>query len=177
MNKNLSLLVCIVMALSLSACNSTDVGSGQTASARLEPRSDSNARGLVSFVWQGNDIWVTGSFSGLTPDVEQGFHIHEKGDCSASDASSAGGHFNPDGKSHGAPNSLSSHAGDMPNIKADSNGNAVYSVRLKGFTINKDANGIVGRSVVIHRDADDYKTQPAGNSGARIACGVIEQNY
>ena len=100
--------------------------------------------------------------------------MHEKGDCSAPDATSAGGHFNPDTKAHGMPNSDMSHAGDMPNIKSDANGNATYSAKLSGFSVDNSATGILGRSVVVHRDPDDYKSQPAGNSGPRIACGLIK---
>lgn len=72
------------------------------------------------------------------------------------------------------PASGSSHAGDMPNIKADSNGNAIYSAKLTGFSLNNSASGILGRAIVVHRDPDDYKSQPAGNSGPRIACGLIK---
>jgi Cu-Zn family superoxide dismutase len=87
---------------------------------------------------------------------------------------SAGGHFNPETKSHGMPNSGMSHAGDLPNIKSDANGNATYTAKLHGFAVNTGPTGIVGRSVVVHRDPDDYKSQPAGNSGPRIACGLIK---
>ena len=95
-------------------------------------------------------------------------------DCSAPDATSAGGHFNPDTKAHGMPGSGSNHAGDMPNIKSDANGNAVYSTKISGFAVNSGPTGILGKSVVVHRDPDDYKSQPAGNSGPRIACGLIK---
>jgi len=89
---------------------------------------------------------------------------------------SAAGHFNPDGKAHGSPGSAHSHAGDLPNLKADANGNANYSAKVTGLTVNTGPAGIVGRSVVIHRDPDDYKSQPAGNSGPRLACGLIRSS-
>jgi len=158
----------------LAACQSMEKGTGQKASATLDSRSGSNTKGQVNFTWQGNNVLVTGTFSGLKPNAEHGFHVHEKGDCSAPDATSAGGHFNPDTKSHGMPGSGSNHAGDMPNIKADASGNAVYTAKLSGFAVNNGPNGILGRSVVVHRDPDDYKSQPAGNSGPRVACGLIK---
>jgi Cu-Zn family superoxide dismutase len=173
MIKKIPLLIGVASILSLIACQSLERGSGQKASATLDSRSGSNAKGTVNFVWQGNDVLITGNFSGLKPNAEQGFHVHEKGDCSAPDATSAGGHFNPDAKSHGMPGSGSNHAGDMPNIKSDASGNAVYSAKLSGFSVSNGSTGILGRSVVLHRDPDDYKSQPAGNSGPRIACGLI----
>ena len=174
MIKKVSLLIGAASILSLAACQSMEHGSGQKASATLDSRSGSSAKGTVNFVWQGHDVLVAGNFSGLKPNAEQGFHVHEKGDCSAPDATSAAGHFNPDTKDHGMPNSGMSHAGDMPNIKSDANGNATYSAKLHGFSVNTGPTGIVGRSVVVHRDPDDYKSQPAGNSGPRIACGLIK---
>ncbi|MEY2797479.1 MAG: hypothetical protein RLZZ119_960 [Pseudomonadota bacterium] len=117
-----------------------------------------------------------GNFLAVFVQCKHGFHIHEKGDCSAPDAMSAAGHFNPDGKPHGSPGGSHSHAGDLPNLKADANGNANYSAKVHGITVNTGPAGIVGRSVVIHRDPDDYKSQPAGNSGPRIACGLIRSS-
>jgi superoxide dismutase, Cu-Zn family len=174
MIRNGSLSIGALSVLLLTACQSMEHGTGQKASATLDSRSGSTAKGTVNFVWQGHDVLVTGNFSGLKPNSEQGFHVHEKGDCSAPDATSAGGHFNPDIKSHGMPGSGLNHAGDMPNIKSDANGNASYSANLSGFAVNNGPNGILGRSVVVHRDPDDYKSQPAGNSGPRIACGLIK---
>lgn len=163
----------LITAGVLVGCQAMEQGSGQKASANLESRSGSKTTGEVAFVSQGKDVLVTGKFTGLKPNSEHGFHVHEKGDCSSADATSAGGHFNPDGKAHGMPGSSAHHAGDMPNIKADGAGNASYSAKLNGFAVNTGSNGIVGKSVVIHRDPDDYKSQPAGNSGPRIACGLI----
>ena len=160
--------------LALVACQSMERGTGQKASATLDSKSGSTAKGEVSFLWQGDDVLINGKFSGLKPNAEQGFHVHEKGDCSAPDATSAGGHFNPETKAHGMPNSGMNHAGDLPNIKSDASGNATYSAKLHGFAVNTGPTGIVGRSVVVHRDPDDYKSQPAGNSGPRIACGLIK---
>ena len=172
--KQISIALSAVGILSLVACQSMEQGTGQKASANLDSRSGSQAKGEVMFTWQGDDVLINAKFSGLKPNSEQGFHVHEKGDCSAPDATSAGGHFNPETKSHGMPNSGMNHAGDLPNIKSDANGNATYTAKLHGFSVNTGPTGIVGRSVVVHRDPDDYKSQPAGNSGPRIACGLIK---
>ena len=156
----------------LGACASFP--SGPSASATLMARSGSSVAGTVSFVEKGSKIVVTADVSGLKPGAEHGFHVHEKGDCSAADATSAGGHFNPGGQPHGNHASGPHHAGDLPNLKADSAGRAKASFEVEGLAVSATAaNGIVGRSVVIHRDPDDYKSQPAGNSGPRIACGTI----
>jgi superoxide dismutase, Cu-Zn family len=157
--KRISLLLGLAAIIPLVGCQSGHYGSGQKASATLESRSGSSTKGTINFVSQGHDVLVTGTISGLRPD-----------------ATSAGGHFNPDGKAHGMPGHGhgAHHAGDMPNIKTDANGNAVYSAKVSGLTLDTGKHGIVGKSVVIHRDPDDYKSQPAGNSGPRIACGLIK---
>ena len=172
--KHCLLILSMTGLFSLLACQSMEQGTGQKASASLEPKSGSQAKGEVTFTWQGHDVLINGKFSGLKPNSEQGFHVHEKGDCSAPDATSAGGHFNPETKMHGMPDSGMNHAGDLPNIQSDANGNATYSAKLHGFAVNTGPTGIVGRAVVVHRDPDDYKSQPAGNSGPRIACGLIK---
>jgi Cu-Zn family superoxide dismutase len=105
-----------------------------------------------------------------------GFHIHEKGDCSSRDGMSAGGHFNPTAKPHGNPGVPDHHTGDMPMLVADASGNASLSMELGGMTIGSGATDIVGRALIVHKDPDDYTTQPTGNSGARVACGVIAKN-
>ena len=143
-----------------------------TASATLEARSGSSVSGIVSFSARGDKVFVDARVSGLTPG-EHGFHVHEVGDCSAADATSAKGHFNPAGKPHGHHGGAERHAGDMPNLRADAAGNASYAGELSQLSLGNDANGIIGRSVVIHADPDDFKSQPAGNSGKRVACGVI----
>lgn len=143
-----------------------------TAQARVDARSGSQTSGTVTFTPQGDLIVIEAKVSGLTPGPH-GFHVHEAGDCSAADASSAKGHFNPAGKPHGHYGQPERHAGDLPNLVADANGAATYRAEVRGLELNGGPKGILGRSVVIHADADDYRSQPAGNSGKRIACGVI----
>jgi len=119
----------------------------------------------------GNEVQVVADIQNLTPG-KHGFHIHEKGDCSAADASSAGGHFNPTHQHHGGPMTAEHHTGDLGNIEADASGKA--HLDWKGKMQMSGADSIIGKSVVVHEKEDDLKSDPAGNSGARIACGVIE---
>ncbi len=142
------------------------------AVAAVEPTKGNQARGTVRFMQEDDAVVVVASLSGFAPGSEHGFHMHEKGDCSAPDAASAGGHFNPDGSPHG-PQSGPHHAGDMPAIKADANGVVDASFVLHGVTVSAGPHSIVGKALIVHKDADDYTTQPTGNSGARAGCGVI----
>ena len=168
-------LVCLAsLTALLGACASMDT-SGPRADATLEARSGSKVSGTVSFKAAGQKIRVEARVAGLTPG-EHGFHVHEAGDCSAADASSAKGHFNPAGRSHGHHGGSERHAGDMPNLVADASGNATLSAELDMMSLTEGPAGILKRSVVIHADPDDYKSQPAGNSGKRVACGVISSS-
>ena len=122
----------------------------------------------------GDGVHLRGTVGGLAPNSQHGIHVHEKGDCSAVDASSAGGHFNPGASTHGRAGSGPHHAGDMDNLVADHEGVAQINIHLHGVTLGGGAaNDIAGRALVVHATADDYTSQPAGNSGARVACGVI----
>jgi superoxide dismutase, Cu-Zn family len=155
----------------LSACAGSGAY-GPSAEAVLKPTAGNNVAGTVNFRSEGSAVVVTARVSGLTPGAH-GFHIHEKGDCSAPDATSAGGHFNPTGKAHGHPGHGDHHAGDMPQLVADASGNASLTATLSTVSIGGGAADIVGRGVIVHAAPDDFKTQPTGNSGARVACGVI----
>ena len=140
------------------------------ASATLEPKSNSKVTGTVTFTKVGDDVQVVADIQNLTPG-KHGFHIHDKGDCSAPDAASAGPHFNPTMKHHGGPMTLDHHEGDLGNITADASGKAHLDWKGKLSLIGKDS--IIGKSVVVHEKEDDLKTDPSGNSGARVACGAI----
>jgi len=154
---------------------------GKVAIAKIGPSkaattmpSNNDVTGTVTFTEMGDKVQVTAHIMGLAPNTEHGFHIHANGDLSAPDLSSAGGHFNPDGHQHGAPGAMS-HAGDMGNIKSDAMGMAMVNITIEGVSIGTGAkNDIVGKSVIIHGMPDDLKSQPAGNSGPRVAGGVIE---
>jgi len=143
------------------------------ASVQLSPTQGHNASGTLSLAAEGDSVRLTGTLQGLSPNGEFGFHIHEKGDCSAPDASSAGAHFNPANAQHGNPQGDTHHAGDMLNAKSDAQGAAMVDAVASGVSLDGQPNGVRGKAVVLHEKADDYSSQPAGNSGARIACGVI----
>ncbi len=133
----------------------------------------SGVTGEVTFADSGNGLIIEAKISGLTPG-SHGFHLHEVGDCSG-DGSAAGPHFNPSGASHGGPDGTAAHAGDFGNLLADASGNAIISMQSRHITLDDGPNGIIGRSVIIHESADDLTSQPSGNSGARIACGLVER--
>jgi superoxide dismutase, Cu-Zn family len=127
--------------------------------------------GMIMFSNTVEGVQVTAKVSGLTPG-KHGFHIHEFGDCSAADGTSAGGHFNPDGHDHGSLTAPMRHAGDLGNLEADADGNASVTFIDKGLKLS-GPHSIIGHSVIIHANEDDYTTQPTGNAGPRVACGVI----
>jgi Cu-Zn family superoxide dismutase len=145
---------------------------GARATAKLEPTRGNRAAGTVTFVERMGKVAVIAEVTGLAPNQEHGFHVHEKGDCSSGDGMSAGGHFNPDGKPHG-PQTAPHHAGDMPSLLADASGVARASFVLDDVTVAAGPKSVVGRGLIVHKDPDDFKTQPTGNAGARLACAVI----
>jgi Cu-Zn family superoxide dismutase len=147
---------------------------GPSATAKLEPTRGSATSGLAMFHAMGDKLMLHVRVEGLKPGQEHGFHIHEKGDCSSGDGMSTGGHFNPLGKPHAAHDAAERHAGDLPSLKADANGRVDAHLSLSGLTIGSGPTDIVGRGLIVHAQPDDFKTQPTGNSGARIACGVIQ---
>lgn len=131
--------------------------------------------GTVEFKETDDGVEVTANVEGLKKGTH-GFHIHEKGDCSAPDAKSAGGHFNPSNHKHGGPEADERHEGDLGNITAGKDGKATATMTVKGITLKDGDNSIVGKGFIIHDKADDFKTQPTGNAGDRVACGVITLN-
>ncbi len=144
----------------------------QNISVNMQPTQGNTAKGTLTVMPMGSGIHFRGTLSGLAPG-KHGFHIHETGDCSAPDAASAGGHFNPDNKPHGAPDAPEHHAGDLGNITADASGNATVDMHVNGLTLASGANSVIGKALIVHAAPDDLKTQPTGNAGARVACGVI----
>lgn len=144
------------------------------AVANLKPTKGHKVSGTVTFTRQpdGNGVRIVADISGLTPG-KHGFHVHEKGDCSAPDASSAGGHFNPTKVAHGAPTATPHHDGDFGNITADKSGIAKLDMVSHDLSF-EGANSVLGHAVIVHEKADDLKSQPSGDSGARVSCGVVE---
>lgn len=142
------------------------------AVAVLSPTQGSSVSGTVEFVRMEDYTVVKAEVRGFEPNTKHGFHIHEFGDCSAPDAASAGGHFNPKGMMHAGPEAEMRHMGDMGNLAADSNGVAVLELKDKMIKL-WGPKSVLGRAVIVHAQEDDLKTQPTGNAGARLACGVI----
>lgn len=159
-------------AMLLSAC-ATMEPEGPTAAAVVRPASGSQVHGEARFTQVGSRVRVTAEIAGLSPG-QHGFHIHEKGDCSAADGMSTGGHFNPQSKKHGAPGAPDRHAGDLGNLTANEYGKATLTMLVDGISIGKGMDGIIGRGLIVHANADDLKTDPTGNAGGRYGCGVIE---
>lgn len=175
MKYSLTLAAAVLGVLALSGCASTTAtSSAPGASAALQARSDSQVAGTLSVTGMGDGVHVRGLVSGLKPNGVHAFHIHEKGDCSAPDAASAGGHFNPTSQPHGRADHGEHHLGDQDNLHADGKGQVVIDAHFSGVSLDTGAaNDVLGKAIVIHADPDDYASQPAGNAGKRIACGVI----
>jgi Cu-Zn family superoxide dismutase len=166
------LLTALAVA-ALAGCQTMPVEAPR-ATAGLMPTKGNKTMGEVTFEQVGNKVRVTAQVIGLTPNQEHGFHVHELGNCASGDGTSAGGHFNPYGKPHGASMTAERHAGDMPNLKADAKGRARVIVELDVITVTPGPASIVGRGLIVHAQPDDYTSQPVGNAGARMACGVIK---
>ncbi len=186
------ILTAAAASLVLSACTSTPApapapapaatqsqvpttSTARQAMVNLASASGSLVSGKLTMMPMADGVHVTGTVGGLPPNSVHGFHVHENGDCSAADASSAGGHFNPFGTPHGKVGSGAHHAGDADNITANAEGVAAVNAHLRGVTLGGGAtNDITNRAVVVHAKPDDYTSQPSGDAGARVACGLIK---
>lgn len=144
------------------------------AVAQLAPTRGNAVSGQARFTQQGDTVRLVAEVSGLKPLATHGFHIHEKGDCTSGDGMSAGGHFNPAGHPHGQQGQGPHHAGDLPSLQADAQGVARLDLPLAGLSVGSGgANDVLQHGLIVHRDPDDYRTQPTGNAGPRLACAVI----
>ncbi len=142
------------------------------AIAVITPTEGNSINGTVRFEQDGGRVIVIAELSGLPSNTTHGFHVHEFGDISAADGTATGGHYNPDGVDHALPHDHPRHAGDLGNITADADGNAVYEITVDNLSIAGTNNPIIGRGLIIHAKPDDG-SQPTGNAGARIGQGVI----
>lgn len=168
-SRKLSFIVALVSLISMSKAFAQETIT--KAVAVIYPTKGNESSGKVTFTVVNDGVRVVADIDGLKPG-EHGFHIHEYGDCSSLDAASAGGHFNPTNTKHGCPESPEHHVGDMGNIAADEKGHAHYDQVNKDIKFEGNSN-IIGRSVIIHSGRDDCVSQPTGDSGARVGCGVI----
>lgn len=164
----------LTAALLLGGCASMSGGAGAVATlAPTAAIAPNPTLGKVSFTPLEHGLRVAGEVRGLPPNTEHGFHIHEKGDC-GDNGNASGGHFNPAGGVHGKFAAPGSHAGELPSLVADASGVARFRVDVHSISLTEGAaNNVIGRALVVHRDRDDFTTQPAGNSGPRIACAII----
>lgn len=172
-------LLLLTVGLILSCAPATEVAEIDEpepliAVVQLQPTEGSEVTGTVTFEeLPDGRVRVVAHLTGLEPGL-RGFHIHEFGDCSAPDASSAGSHFNPAGVEHGGPDDDVQHAGDLGNLEVGEDGVAHKEMIVDFISLMEGERAIVGRSVIVHADPDDLTSQPTGAAGARLACGVIE---
>jgi len=169
------LIAALAAAVLLAACE-TMPPEAMRATAQLQPTKGNKTFGEADFEQVGDKVRVVVFVQGLKPGQEHGLHIHEVGDCSSGDGMSTKDHFNPFGKSHAHYGGAERHAGDLPALKANKEGRANVKIDLDIITLTPGPASIIGRGLIVHADPDDYKTQPTGNAGARIACGEIQAN-
>jgi Cu-Zn family superoxide dismutase len=144
------------------------------AEAAMAPTVGNGVRGTVRFIQGDQGLSVIVDLRGLPPGSEHGFHVHETGDCSAPDASSAGSHYAPEGHAHALPTGDEPrHAGDMGNVRADEDGEVHQRLEVPTLSIEGEAPSVVGRAVIVHAQPDDG-SQPTGIAGDRLACGVVQ---
>ena len=164
----ISTLICLSLPIAVRGADAQI----KQAIAVLHPTQGNKTEGTVRFTQEGNSVKVVAHVEGLTPGQKHAIHVHEFGDCSAADASSAGSHYNPEKHEHGLPEKAERHAGDLGNLQADASGKAHLELTVNNITIAGNKNAILGRAVIVHAKLDDGG-QPVGNAGGRIACGVI----
>jgi len=193
MNRMLALLIALAAAGAIAVgCESTSnaqddhkhaAGGGEKhAVAKITPSKASatqpangRAEGTIEFHQTGDKVHITGEITGLKKNAKHAIHIHEKGDMSAPDLMSTGGHYNPDKHQHGGPTtSKSIHAGDLGNLQSDADGKAKMDLTVDNITLGGPKNDVIGKPVIIHAKEDDFKSQPSGAAGDRIGGGLIE---
>jgi Cu-Zn family superoxide dismutase len=143
------------------------------AVAVLQPRADTQVAGKVTFTQTADGVMVVADVSGVAPGLH-GIHLHEKGDCSAEDFTSTGGHFNPTGDPHGGPDDAIRHAGDFGNVSVGADGSGHLELLTDMLTVEPGAETtVIGRAVILHEGEDDLESQPTGAAGGRLACGTV----
>ncbi|AYO58776.1 superoxide dismutase [Chryseobacterium sp. 6424] len=156
-------------------CAAFAVSCSTTRNYTVMPKSDTDTQGTAKFTQSGKTVELDLNVYKLTPGAHA-VHIHENGDCSAADASSAGGHWNPTTEAHGKWGHDEHHRGDIGNLNADKNGTAriVFKTDKWCMGCSDETKNIMGKSIIVHASADDFKTQPTGNAGGRVGCVEIK---
>lgn len=167
----LALALVVALTLPVVAAPKSSKKKPLTGVAVLHPTQGSSVKGAVWFIQHKGYVLVKARVTGLAPG-KHGFHIHQYGNCSGPKGTTAGGHFNPKKHQHGAPTAKKRHHGDLGNLVADNSGVATLEWKDKLITLT-GKHAIIGRGVIVHENVDDLKTQPTGNAGGRVACGVI----
>jgi Cu-Zn family superoxide dismutase len=168
----------MIWSLALLVCTAVSIEAQERATAKMINTSGATVgTATITPTVRGTGVLINITLNGL-PAGTHALHIHTVGKCDTPDFVSAGGHFNPEGKEHGTQNPKGAHAGDLPNVEFLARGEDHVSVAVGGVTFGPGPNSLFhpgGTALVIHASPDDNKTDPAGNAGARIACGVIEK--
>lgn len=174
LNKLTPVAILVTFTLIITNCSAPHVDNSSKKDLSLKATSESEVSGDIVLLQKGRDILLKTHIQGLEPNSVHAIHIHEKGDCSSPDASSAGGHFDPEHDSHGAPDAKEHHAGDLGNITADIDGNADIVITGRNLSLDSSSKySIINRAIVLHEKKDDFISQPSGAAGRRIACAVI----
>lgn len=168
------IITTIVITAVLIACKSSTANDDKKVLINFESKSNSKVTGTATFIQKNNNVTLVAKLAGLTPGTHA-IHIHEKSDCTAPDGSSAGGHWNPTFKKHGKWGAPEHHKGDIGNFIADENGNGSIEFSTQEWCIDctDETKNIIGKGLIIHQGGDDFASQPAGNAGARVACGAV----
>ena len=172
--KKIIVLFTILIAVVISCKSNSSTGVTSKLKVTFEPKSSSNVNGSGIFSEKNGQVTITANFTGLKPGIHA-IHIHEKSDYTAADGSSAGGHWNPTFKKHGKLGEGEAHKGDIGNFTTDEFGNGTISFTTSEWCIGCEdvTKDIVGKGLIVHQGPDDFISQPAGNSGARVACSAI----
>ncbi|MCB2074525.1 MAG: superoxide dismutase family protein [Novosphingobium sp.] len=161
----------------LSSCTTVSEPADSTLAGATLLSGDGSGRGTATLSATGDTVTLTVDANGL-PAGQHGTHLHAVGNCTRPDFKSAGGHLNPAGRQHGLENPAGSHLGDLPNLSIDDSGSGTLTIRLEGSWAELEPALFDddGTAVVIHADPDDYRTDPSGNAGPRLACGIVTRN-
>lgn len=174
--KKLIISFAIITVLIIGCKTNTKSGDAKILTITLEPKSNSTVSGTATFTEKNGKVTFVAKMAGLQPGVHA-IHIHEKSDCTATDGSSAGGHWNPTFKKHGKWGVGEYHKGDIGNFTADDKGNGTITMTTDEWCIGceDETKNILGKGLIVHQGTDDFTTQPSGNAGARVACsGIIK---